>query len=295
MVKVNIYINHYSDCEPHPWLPGSNLDLNMLALRSVASIREFADMSCRVVVVDCGSPPVAHVDMLTLLGMYDLKPEVIWVRKKWHPQPEGVNAAVEDFLNTDGEVLIFMTSDMKFGKYTLSCGVRNILANKPKTFAEPSLLPYFINVKRYRNQKFWRQVKEEGVGNRKPLEYYAKAHIDYVIDSWGEPAPVSESSAAQGPNRRIGGLFFADRQAIETVPYPLLPYNKDDESYHCHLAVDAGCHVHRMGRIWMPHIGGLYRGGVGSWGVSQQRKYAPDPRLAGYDKTRGLSQVLDLE
>jgi hypothetical protein len=247
-------------------------------LRCVASIEEFADVKHDLVLVDNGSPEEAHKDMIDLLNSNGYDPEVIWIREKWHPVPVGANAALKHFKESNSDIIVFLTSDMKIGKKFLPLGLQFMSMFKLATFAEPNIGPYYgINndLKRYRTKEFWGCLARSLKAYSHLMIKYCENHdLKWVNDSWDEPAIVSVDTRQGEPGRRIS-IFFANRQGVEQAGYYNEEYLRSSEFQYYYQAIEKKCKIETMGYIYLGHAGGIYRTGVGSYNPKQFTKYGP--------------------
>lgn len=278
-MAINIYILHYSDTETHPNLKVSNLALNELMLRCVASIHEFTKEKHRLILVDNGSPPEAHTDMMQLLKEHGYEEETIWVREKWHPVPVGANAALKHFLDTGSEYMVFLTSDQKIGVNFIELGHQFMRSYGAPTFAEPNIGPYYGigKLDRYRTKAFWEKLRTMSHGAysaEKIIGYCDKNGVKYVTDSWKEPAVVSSDTRPGAEGRRIG-IFFANRNAVKRAGFYNEQYLRSSEFQYYYQALERGCQMLTMGYIYLGHIGGLFRTGVGSYNARQYSTHGP--------------------
>jgi len=281
-MNPKVYILHYADAEKHSILGVSNLFLNDLALRCISSIHEFADVEHDLIIVDNGSPPEAHEHMVKLLSDHGFDEEIKWFREKWHPPATGQISAIENFLASDSEQMAFFSSDSKIGPNTLSCGFKMMKDTlTPLHFSAPNMTHYGIgDVENYPSKEAWKLVLEspqlETCTTEMAIEYYELHGLDYVIDSWGEAAPISTEIQEGGSWNQIGSIFFANREAVEVAGPPDKRYIRNDQYQFYNQAKKKGCKVSHMGNVYLPHLGALYRYGVGSYDKKQIRKYAPD-------------------
>lgn len=280
-MNPKVYILHYADTEKHVELGLSNLFLNDLALRCISSIHEFADVEHDLIIIDNGSPPEAHEHMVRLLWEYGFDEEILWVRKKWHPPMVAAKLAIEDFLSSDSEQMAFFSSDTKIGPNALSCGFKMMAETlTPLHFSAPNMTHYGIKVENYPSKETWIKARENPrlkiVTAEEAKEYFELHSVEYVIDSWGEPAPVSKETRVGGSWNQIGSIFFANRGAVELAGPPDIRYIRNDQYQFYDQAKKKGCSFRHMGKVYVSHLGSLYRGGVGSYDIEQIRKYAPD-------------------
>ncbi|MBA7492769.1 hypothetical protein ES702_03319 [subsurface metagenome] len=287
-MNPRVYILHYADTNKHVDIGLSNLFLNDLALRCVSAIHEFADVKHDLVIVDNGSPPEAHEHMSKLLREHGFEEETIWVKDKWHPPATGQVAAIKDFLASDSEQMAFFSSDSKIGPKTLSCGFKMMEeALTPFHFAAPNMTHYGIgDVENYPSKEAWKLILKspylETYTTETAIEYYELHGVGYVIDSWGEPAPISRDSQLGGPWNQIGSIFFANRFAVDFAGPPDTRYIWNDQYQFYDQAKEEGCKFSHMGQIYLPHLGALYRRGVGSYAQNQIKKHAPDTEHHNY-------------
>lgn len=283
-MNPKVYILHYADTEKHHALPCSNLFLNDLALRCISAIHEFADIKHDLVLIDNGSPPESHEHMVKLLSEHGFDEEIIWVRDKWHPPMVGAKVAIENFLSSDSEQMAFFSSDSKIGPKFLSCGFKMMEEYlTPLHFAAPNMTCYGIgDIENYPTKEAWKLILESHKSILEPfttetaIEYYELHGLEYVIDSWGEPAPISKYTKHAGSWNQIGSIFFANRLAVESAGSPDTRYVRNDQYQYYDQAKKEGCKFSHMGNVYLPHLGALYRGGVGSYDRETIRKYAPD-------------------
>jgi len=274
-----VYILHYSDAEIHPLFKLSNLVLNEVLLRCLYSLREFGkNFAHRIVIVDNGSTPEGHEDMLQLMKEHGFETECIWNRKEWHPIPVGANAALKDFLDSGEESMAFITSDTKIGPSFLELGFQIINGLDPQSFIEPVVAyPYTIgDPQKYRTPEFW-EIARQGkmaVPSDAAKKYWDTNGVPSVLDSWGEIAPVSMDTRLGVPGRRIG-LFFARRRAIEMAGFYDEQYLRASEFQYYKQAMEKGCKMETMGYVYLAHLGGLHRTGVGSYHPDQFNSYGP--------------------
>lgn len=263
MMSKRIYVLHYSDSKIHPKLNITNLALNEVLVRCLRSIKEFSDVEATVTVVDNGSSEEAHSDTIQLLRENQLDPNMIWVRNSSHPPGTGKNAAIKDFLSTDAEQMFFTTSDTKIGPQFLSTGFSMIAGLGAKAYGEPNLCPYGIgDTKKYRTPEFWEKCKmNPEVDAQNVQAYFNNNCVLYVLDSMGEPAPVSNIECGVEAGRI--GLYFANRKAVEDTGLLDASWIFGDEFCQYDQAINAGCKAHNLGAVYLCHMGSLYRSGVG--------------------------------
>lgn len=281
-MNPKVYILHYSDTEKHRHVGFSNLWLNDLALRCVSSIHEFADIKHDLVIVDNGSPPEAHKHMVKLLSDHGFDEEIIWIRDKWHPPAVAQKEAINDFLASDSEQMAFFSSDTKIGPKTLSCAFKMMEeALTPFHFAVPNLTISGIEAENYPSKEAWKlAIKNPYLDVRtteEAIKYYELHGVDYIMDSWGEPAPISIDSQKGGSFNQIGSIFWANRLAVEFTGTPDIRYLDYDYYQFYDQAKEEDCKIRHMGHVYLPHQGGLYfASGVGCYSAKNYKKYAPD-------------------
>ena len=291
MVDTTVFILHYSDDKIHPTFRRthevylSNLLFNEFLLRCVQSIKRNTTYPHKLVIVDNGSPEVAHEDAVKLLKEHGLTPEFLWVQEDWHPVAVGANRAM-DALETD--YMAFITSDMKPGKNWLQHMVTPLKEDRwHMTACEPNITLYGIGEPaRYRTPALWEIVRRKDDPDpfirrsaEAVYEYFDLNGVDVEMDDWGEPVPECRQFIKEG-NERIS-IFTASRDFIDKVGRYDEKYLRACEYQYFFQALKRGIEnpTSDASYTYISHYGGLFRMGIGAYGGEDIKKYAPEGDL----------------